>query len=127
MKIDLENISDIDFESDVEDEINEILEREREVCLNYEERIQLGLKMVPSVSFPTDKQNFYIVHTDRLDVAYSYETPIGFRITAPVGGPWIVRENDFSATTARHLKWLDGGINDRVAGYKFLPLLGEVL
>ena len=103
-------------------------EVEREKSLNYADRIQLGQKMVPSVSFPTDKQNFYIVHTDRLDVAYSYETPIAFRITAPVGGCWVVRENDFSATTARHLNWLDNGNkNNRVVGYKFLPLLGAVL
>ena len=102
-------------------------ERDKEFSLNYEERTQLGQKMVPSVSFPTDKLNFYIVHTDRLDVAYSYETPIGFRITAPVGGPWIVRENDFSATTARHLKWLDNGRGTRMVGYEFLGLLREVL
>ncbi len=60
-----------------------------------------------SVEHPTDRLNFYIVSTPQYRVAFSYRTPIGF--TKYDGEGWIVRRNNWSNTTGRHLNWLDNG------------------
>lgn len=58
-----------------------------------------------SVEHPTDRPNFCIVRLPSVQVAFSYETPIAFA----AGGEWKVRQNHWSATTGKHLNYLDNG------------------
>ena len=56
---------------------------------------------------------------------FSYKTPVAFR-------QWnkerVVRENDWSVTTGKHLNWIDGGDHsNRVPGEEFEKLLKEAL
>lgn len=73
------------------------------------------------VSHPTNRPNYTEVHLGPLTVVFSYETPIGYY--PPVGGR-VIRENDWSTTTGKHLTYLDGGSKDaraaRVSGVEFM-------
>lgn len=66
-----------------------------------------------------------------ITVYYSYRTPVAFRVQ---GRDLVVRENMWSATTGKHLNWIDGGNKkERVDSAEFErlwdeqigPLLGE--
>lgn len=70
----------------------------------------------------------YGAHTLRVDLGpltvwFSYKTPVAFR--AP-GTPMVVRQNDWGATTGKHLKWIDGETSktakNRVSGERFEEL-----
>ncbi len=80
------------------------------------------------VEHPTDKANFYLVTTTNgekeVTVAFSYFTPIGFRDTS---GEWVIRQNDWSNTTGRHLNYLDADKRVRISGADFERLLAEVV
>lgn len=65
------------------------------------------------VEHPTDRPNFYIVHTDRMSVAFSYQTPIGYRVD---DSAWIVRANDWNVTTGKHINYLNDSKNARLDG-----------
>lgn len=57
---------------------------------------------------PPDSSN-YGAHTLRIDLGpltvwFSYKTPVAFRTP---GTPMIVRQNDWGATTGKHLKWIN--------------------
>ncbi len=73
--------------------------------------------MTMRIEHPTDRPNFSIVHLGGFSVAFSYETPIGYLI---LHDGWVVRENDWSATTGKHLNWLDNGDKQyRIPGSEF--------
>ena len=56
-------------------------------------------------------------------VWFSYRTPIAFAYNGEV----VVRENDWSTTTGRHLNAIDGGDKDsRVSGEEFVRQLGKL-
>lgn len=77
-----------------------------------------------SISHPTDRPNFTEVVLGPVTVYFSYSTPVAF--WGPNGR--IVRENDWSVTTGRHLNWIDGGDKrGRIPGWRFMELLGEAL
>jgi hypothetical protein len=46
------------------------------------------------------------VTVGRVQIAFSYETPIGFSVD---WSPWILRENSWGPTTGKHLNYYDGG------------------
>lgn len=60
-----------------------------------------------------------------LVIWFSYKTPVAFRQWSKER---VVRENDWSVTTGKHLNWIDGGdYKNRVPGEKFERLLKEAL
>lgn len=65
------------------------------------------------VTHPLNTVNFTIVHLPRVNLAFSYETLIGY--TKAEGHGWVLRENDWGPTTGKHLNWLD---NDKTNRFK---------
>ena len=67
-----------------------------------------------------------VVDVGPIRVWYSYQTPIAFHVD---GHERIVRENDWSTTTGKHLNWIDGGgpkaKKSRVSGADFERLWNE--
>lgn len=60
-----------------------------------------------------------------LTLYFSYKTPVAFR---KLGGPLIVRQNDWKQTTGKHLNAIDGGNKkSRVDGATFEKLLAEAM
>lgn len=59
-----------------------------------------------SISHPTDRPNYSVVYLGDKTLYFSYQTLIAFR--AP-GYGLVVRQNDWSATTGKHLNYIDGG------------------
>ena len=74
---------------------------------------------------PTNRPNFAIVVMNNgMEVAFSYETPIGFELD----GRWYVRTNAWGATTGKHLNFLDGGNKaNRLDGQEFTDRLHGLL
>lgn len=65
------------------------------------------------------------VTVGRITVWFSYQTPIAFRDGY---NPRVVRENDWSTTTGKHLNAIDGGNKKgRVSGQEFERLFAEAL
>jgi hypothetical protein len=63
----------------------------------------------------------YVVVGD-LTIYFSYRTPVAFSYR----GKQVVRQNDWSTTTGKHLNWIDGGDKaSRVSGEEFQRLLEE--
>ena len=63
-----------------------------------------------SIDHPTDRPNFSIVTLGTRRVAFSYETPIGFKTMIPrLTNRWTTRVNDWGPTTGKHLNELDFG------------------
>ena len=79
------------------------------------------------VSHPTDRLNFTAVDVGNLEVWFSYSTPIAYR--AP-GSGLVIRENDWSNTTGKHLAYLDSGNaaakKERISGAKFEAQLAAI-
>ena len=66
------------------------------------------------------------LHLPGISIWFSYETPVAFRFR----GERVVRENDWSTTTGKHLNRIDGGGNaraDRIPGDEFERLLEDAL
>jgi hypothetical protein len=84
---------------------------------------------LPSISSYTPHfDSNYGAHTLRIDLGpltvwFSFKTPVAFR--AP-GTPTIVRQNDWGATTGKHLKFINGETSKtdtiQVAGEQFEEL-----
>jgi len=56
-------------------------------------------------------------------VWFSYRTPVAFQVD---GHSRVVRQNDWSTTTGKHLNWIDGGDKkSRVEGETFERLWKE--
>lgn len=76
---------------------------------------------IPKVTHPTDKHNFFIIHTHDFEIGYSYSTPIAFNEWNGKG--WVVRVNDWSNTTGKHLNWFEVPANKRIPGWSFMDQL----
>ena len=80
------------------------------------------------VSHPTDRPNFTAVDVGNLEVWFSYSTPIAYRVP---GSGLVIRENDWSNTTGKHLTYLDGGNaaakKERISGAKFEAQLSAIV
>ena len=69
------------------------------------------MQTLPSIrSYGDYKSGNYGAHSLRVDIGslslyFSYETVIAFQDNAGL----VVRENDWSTTTGKHLNWVDGG------------------
>ena len=74
-----------------------------------------------SIDHPTDKPNFSIVQLGDRSVAFSYDTPIGFKGNGVFGpGAWTTRKNNWGPTTGKHLNHLDfGATADRLDSDEF--------
>ena len=58
--------------------------------------------------------NFHLALIGEVSIFFSYETPVAF--SAPVTGyKWVVRENDWGATTGRYLNEIDTGSKEAKA------------
>jgi len=69
--------------------------------------------------------NAMAVTVGDLDIYFSYRTPVAFR--CPSKG-LVVRQNDFSVTTGKHLNWIDGGDKKgRVEGSVFEESLSSLV
>lgn len=77
-----------------------------------------------SISHPTKQPNLSVVTVGDLQVTFSYSTPIAFQVGTD---RQVVRVNDWSNTTGRHLAWCDGGDKvakaRRVSGPDFVDML----
>ena len=58
-----------------------------------------------SITHPTDRPNFSIVTLGARSVAFSYDTPIGFKLYPY--HRWTTRVNDWGPTTGKHLNYLN--------------------
>ena len=81
-----------------------------------------------SIDHPTDRPNFTRVWVGNLTLVFSYETIIAFQYGWGADN-WVVRENDWSNTTGKHLNWVDGGENHkaRLPADEFKRALDNVL
>lgn len=81
--------------------------------------------MQVSISHPTDRPNFSRVDVGSLTLWFSYRTVIAYQ------DGWettVVRENDWSNTTGRHLNYVDDGDKaSRLPGDVFEARLATVL
>lgn len=77
--------------------------------------------MSVSVEHPTDRPNFYIVHSAEQSVAFSYRTVIG--VNNWDGEGWIVRRNEWGPTTGKHLNWLNEDKSARLEGDELLGMV----
>ena len=76
-----------------------------------------------SISHPTDRPNFTEVEIGDITIWFSYRTAVGFM--APGWGR-VVRCNDWSNTTGKHLNYIDNGQKgSRVDGEAFGIMLEE--
>lgn len=66
-----------------------------------------------SVSHNTPGVNQHRVSIGNLEIAFSYDTPIGVRMDSE--SAWTMRENTFGTTTGRHMSALDGGSTEAKA------------
>jgi len=68
-----------------------------------------------SISHPTDRPNFTEVTLGGKTVYFSYKTPIAFRGSKGL----IIRKNDWSVTTGKHLNWICDDKTARINGSDF--------
>ena len=61
---------------------------------------------LPTIEHPTGQANCTFVTFGPVELAFSYGTVIGFRAGA---GRWIVSENCWGPTTAKHINLVPGG------------------
>ncbi len=81
-----------------------------------------------SIDHPTDRPNFTRVWVGSLTLIFSYSTIIAYQYGWGAD-EWVVRENDWWATTGKHLNWVDGGEqhDKRLPSDEFEAALGKVL
>jgi len=58
-----------------------------------------------------------------LDLYFSYKTVIAYR----GGSEFVIRENDWSTTTGKHLNWIDSDKSKRISGSEFEKKLEAML
>lgn len=86
---------------------------------------------LPSIeSYGNYSSSNYGAHALRVDVGdltvwFSYKTPVAF---VKLGSKRVVRQNDWSTTTGKHLNAIDGGDKKaRVSGEEFERLFTEAM
>ncbi len=79
-----------------------------------------------SIDHPTDRPNFTRVWVGDLTLIFSYETIIAFQYGWGADA-WVVRENDWSNTTGKHLNWVSEDKDTRLTGEEFKRALDNVL
>ena len=79
--------------------------------------------MLPSIDTygPSQNQNSLVMTMPNgVQIWFSYKTPVAYQVP---GEALVVRENDWSTTTGKHLNAIDGGSNEakrsRLAGTTF--------
>ncbi len=82
-----------------------------------------------TITHPTDKANFCRIALPHIEIWFSYEDPIAFRTYASISrnSNLVVRKNDWGATTAKHLDFIDSKKITRIAGAEFEVQLNEAL
>ena len=65
------------------------------------------------------KSNFHMITLGNLSIWFSYETPIAFNSYGQI----FIRENDWGATTGKHLNYISTDKKIRMNGEKFEQLL----
>ena len=77
---------------------------------------------IPAVSHYGNAENTMTLSFIGMELYYSYKTLVAFRYN----GRLVVRENDWSTTTGKHLNLLDGGDKkSRVGAGEFFDLLNQ--
>jgi hypothetical protein len=79
-----------------------------------------------SIDHPTDKANFSRVWVGDLTLIFSYTTIIAFQYGWGADA-WVVRENDWSNTTGKHLNWVSEDKSSRLPSDEFKAALDRVL
>ena len=74
---------------------------------------------------PLGASKFWIVKYGDRQLAFSYETLIGYRVLADHGwSDWVVRANEWGPTTGKHMNYLHDECGqtkkDRIQGSEFL-------
>jgi len=73
--------------------------------------------------YPRATRNYYFKYEGAgLRVYYSYTTPIAYELN----GKMVMRVNDWSTTTNKHMSWTGVPADDRIPGWKFEEKLKEV-
>lgn len=67
--------------------------------------------------------NMHEANIGELDIYSSYDTVIAFR--TPSGG-LVIRQNDWSTTTGKHLNWINNDKSIRISGADFEKKLNEL-
>lgn len=79
------------------------------------------------VSISGDKVNNMTVSVGDLTIYFSYETPVGYFFP---GEGTVVRQNDWSTTTGKHINAIDGGDKEakanRLSGIEFKKRLDDI-
>jgi len=73
--------------------------------------------------FGKNKANFTRVDLNTMTIWFSYKTAIGFMYK----GEKVVRENDWSTTTGKHLNYIEPDHKARISGQLFEKKLNEAL
>lgn len=68
-------------------------------------------------------KNLYKLELGDLTIWYSYETPIAFKTSET---EVVCRQNDFSATTGKHLNSIESDKSKRISGEAFLDRLDSL-
>lgn len=80
--------------------------------------------MSASINHPTDRPNFSRVDVGALTIWFSYRTPIAFSLGY---GPTVVRRNEWSATTGKHLNYINANKDERISGEDFVSQLNAAI
>ncbi|MFW6129862.1 MAG: hypothetical protein ACOC56_01685 [Atribacterota bacterium] len=76
------------------------------------------------VSIKNLDRNFMLVTMGDVSVWFSYETPVAF---LKQGQKKVVRKNEWSTTTGKHINKLEPDKNKRVDGKVFISMLKKIL
>lgn len=68
--------------------------------------------------------NCLLVSVGNLDLYFSYKTVIAFRSSEH---GLVIRENDWSSTTGKHLNWINPDKKIRISSEEFEKLLAKTL
>lgn len=75
----------------------------------------------------TIKTNFTKLTIDRVEIYFSYETPIAYTDYSKDGEGLVIRANDWSTTTGKHLNYINDDKKRRISGKEFEQKLSDKL
>jgi len=106
-----------------EKELTKLKQRYSKIDNQLFEVMRATNKKADKKYYPRATRNFYYkVPAPGLKVHYSYQTPIAYEF----GGEIVMRVNDYSVTTGRHMADLGVAADDRIPGWRFEEKLREV-